>query len=74
VPAEEAVAALLEFTGPALDAAGDLERVRAAVESLHRDGTGADRQRVAVEAAGGNVAAAVDAATLPVRGMQLSEA
>jgi carboxylate-amine ligase len=64
VPAEEAVAALLEFTATALEATGDAHHVRAAIDNVRKDGTGADRQRAAVEAAGGDVAAAVDATTV----------
>jgi carboxylate-amine ligase len=64
VPAEDAVAALLEVTEKALDAAGDTDRVRDVLDALRKDGTGADRQRAAVAAAGGDVAAAVDVATL----------
>lgn len=64
VPAWDVVAALLERLDPALAAAGDAGRVEAALARLREHGTGADRQRVAVAEAGGDVGAAVDATTL----------
>ena len=64
VPADDAVAALVDHVGDALAAAGDLDRVREFVAAVGTHGTGADRQRAAVAAAGGDVAAAVAAATL----------
>ena len=64
VPARGAIDALVGFTTEALDATGDLERVREFVASVGEHGTGADRQRAAVTAAGGDVTAAVAAATL----------
>jgi len=65
VPAWAAADALVDSTAAALEAAGDLDRVEQALAELRRRGTGAERQRAAVAAAGGDVAAAVDAATLP---------
>jgi len=64
VPAAEAVAALVDVTAGALKAAGDLEQVREFVAAVGARGTGADRQRAAVDAAGGDVAAAIAATTL----------
>jgi len=64
VPAADAVAALVDVTAGALEAAGDLSRVREFVAAVAEDGTGADRQRAAVTAAGGDVAAALNAVTL----------
>lgn len=64
LPAWDAAEALVGFTTPALEAAGDLVRVKEALTALRRDGTGADRQRAAAAGAGGKVSAAVDAATL----------
>lgn len=55
---------LIAYTGDALAAAGDLERVGDFLTALAEHGTGADRQRAAVAAADGDLAAAVDAATL----------
>lgn len=45
-PAAEVVSELLQHVGPALEHAGDLERVRAGVADLLARGTGADRQRL----------------------------
>lgn len=45
VPAPEAVRALLGWTRPALEAAGDAEEIRALVAWVLAQGTGADRQR-----------------------------
>jgi glutamate---cysteine ligase / carboxylate-amine ligase len=64
VPAWEHVDALLDRLAPALDTAGDTARVEAALARIRQHGTGAERQRVAVAEAGGDVAAAIDATTL----------
>jgi len=64
LPAEKAVEEFLDFTGAALDDAGDLPRVREFVAATRERGTGAESQRAAVSAADGDVAAAVAAATL----------
>lgn len=45
VPAADAVARLLDLVRPALDEAGDTERVDACIEELLRTGTSAQRQR-----------------------------
>jgi carboxylate-amine ligase len=65
VPAADAIGALIAFTEDALRAAGDLERVHDFVAAVAERGTGAERQRGAVAAAGGDLAAAVDATALP---------
>ena len=64
VPAWRAADALVEFVTPALERAGDLERVQDALRELRRSGTGADRQRAAVRRADGDLGAALDAATV----------
>jgi carboxylate-amine ligase len=51
-PAREVVEAALVHLRPALEAAGDLERVRDSVERLLARGTGATRQRSVLEATG----------------------
>jgi carboxylate-amine ligase len=48
-PADEVVEALLKQIGPALDAAGDQDRVTTGIDRLRRSGTGADLQRAAYE-------------------------
>lgn len=57
VPASEVVAALLEFTAPALDSAGDLPTVTAMLHDVMTLGTGAEQQRRSY-AAGGRVSLA----------------
>lgn len=52
VPARQAVDALVDHAAEALDADGDLQRVRDWVEQLFTEGTGADRQRAAYDAGG----------------------
>jgi carboxylate-amine ligase len=56
-PAEDVVWALFEQVGPALEAAGDTERVRGGLERILSEGTGADLQRAVVDDAGGDVGA-----------------
>ncbi|WP_326598026.1 carboxylate-amine ligase [Streptomyces sp. NBC_01803] len=51
-PVAEVVGTLLAYVGPALAAAGDLERVTGSVRRLLREGTGAGRQRRALAAGG----------------------
>jgi carboxylate-amine ligase len=51
-PAREVVEAALVHLRPALEAAGDLERVQDSVERLLARGTGATRQRSVLEATG----------------------
>ena len=51
-PADEVVAALLEYVGEALDAAGDMDDVRRLVGELRARGTGSARQRAAFHASG----------------------
>jgi carboxylate-amine ligase len=63
VPAAKVIDDLLAFVQPALDDAGDTDTVRGELDRLRTEGTGAQRQR-AVVAATGDVAAAVDAATV----------
>ncbi|MGY1733635.1 glutamate--cysteine ligase [Geodermatophilus sp. SYSU D01045] len=60
-PAAEVVAALLEHVGPALEAAGDHERVAGGVAAVLERGTGADLQR-RVHADTGDLTAVVRAA------------
>lgn len=48
VPATDAVRALVEYVGPALDAHGDTEEVRTLLADLLSRGTSADRQREAL--------------------------
>lgn len=55
VPAWDRVEALLEFIGPALEAEGDTEWVRAGLRQLRAQGTGSERQRRAM-ADGGTAA------------------
>ncbi len=59
VPASAALSALLRHTAPALEDAGDLGFVTAALQRLAEVGTGADRQRAAF-AQHGDVAALVE--------------
>jgi glutamate---cysteine ligase / carboxylate-amine ligase len=49
VPANDALHALVEYVGPALDEAGDTERVRAGLARLSATGNGARRQHAARE-------------------------
>jgi carboxylate-amine ligase len=56
-PAEDVAWALFEQVGPALEAAGDTERVRGGLERILSEGTGADLQRAVVDDAGGDVGA-----------------
>lgn len=51
-PAWEVVDSLLDWVGPALDAAGDLDRVRRALEVIREEGTGAALQRVTLDRTG----------------------
>lgn len=51
-PARDVVEALLGYVGSALDAAGDTDRVTAALQRVLDDGTGAARQRRAVREGG----------------------
>lgn len=51
-PAWEVVDALLDWVGPALEAAGDLERVQGSLQVIRQEGTGADLQRVTLERTG----------------------
>lgn len=51
-PAWEVVDALLDWVRPALESAGDLERVRDALHVVRREGTGAELQRVTLERTG----------------------
>ena len=60
VPAAAAVRRLLDHVGPALDAAGDGTEVADLVERTLAAGNGAMRQRAALAAAGGDLAAVVD--------------
>jgi carboxylate-amine ligase len=62
-PAWDLAQALLDVLTPALDTAGDTERVTRVLDRLRAEGTGAERQRAAVADAG-DLGAAVDAATL----------
>jgi glutamate---cysteine ligase / carboxylate-amine ligase len=62
VPAGDVVDALLAHIGPALDAAGDGDRVRAGLDRIRERGTGAEVQRRA--ARDGGPAAAVDAVAI----------
>lgn len=48
VPASDAVRALVEYVGPALDANGDADEVRVLLADLLARGTSADRQREAL--------------------------
>jgi carboxylate-amine ligase len=64
VPAWKLVEGLVDRVSPALDEAGDASRVREMVDRIRAEGTGADRQRAAVDRANGDVAGAVDVATL----------
>ncbi len=52
MPAETVVRALLEHTGEALAATGDLDRVREGVDGLLRHGNGAQVQRALLERTG----------------------
>lgn len=52
VPAREQMNRLLEYTGAALDAAGDTNWVQAGLRTVWERGTGAARQRDAMERAG----------------------
>lgn len=52
VPARERIRALLDFAGPALDAEQDTDWVQAGLTNLWERGTGAERQRRAMEADG----------------------
>jgi carboxylate-amine ligase len=63
VPAWDLVEGLLEYIGPELDAAGDLDRVREGIASLRRRGVGAARQRSAAQH--GGLAAVIGAMSLP---------
>jgi carboxylate-amine ligase len=63
LPAGNLIKALLEHVGPALDAAGDLDRVSAGLAEIEARGTGSARQRRAYD--GGGVPAALDAVTVP---------
>lgn len=47
-PARHVIGRLLDAVGPALDAAGDRERVEALIERLRTEGNGAARQRAAL--------------------------
>ncbi|MDJ1134307.1 carboxylate-amine ligase [Streptomyces iconiensis] len=57
-PGAEVVGALMELVAPALEDTGDLDRVAGSVARLLRDGTGAARQRAALEGDGGPAALA----------------
>ena len=61
-PAADVVWALFEQVGPALERAGDTDVVREGLARILAEGTGADRQRAAAVAAGGDLAAVVGAA------------
>ncbi len=49
-PARAVIDALLDHAGPVLEAAGDLDRVRAGLDRVLAEGTGADLQRAALAA------------------------
>jgi carboxylate-amine ligase len=59
VPAAEALRALVEHVAPALDAAGDTDRVESSLARLAATGNGARRQRAAFERTG-DLAGVVD--------------
>lgn len=59
VPAADLVDRLVAHVEPALEASGDLETIRSGVRRLLDGGTGADHQRVAFEASGGDLVAVV---------------
>jgi len=63
VPAWDLAHALADHTAAALEAAGDTDRVRSALDRIRQRGTGAERQRAAASEAG--LAGAVDTSTLP---------
>ena len=63
VPAEEAVASLVDHLAPALEASGDLIRVEAGIKRLQSVGTGACRQLRAFR--GGGIEAVLDLITVP---------
>ena len=66
--ARAAAQALLAHVGPALDAAGDRERVEMGVEQILRSGTGADRQRRVLGVTGRLRDVVLDAAEVTNRG------
>jgi carboxylate-amine ligase len=61
MPAAEVLRALTEHVGPALERAGDLERVSAGLAALLDGGTGAERQRAALRRGGSLDAVVADA-------------
>jgi glutamate---cysteine ligase / carboxylate-amine ligase len=63
LPASNLIKGLLEHVGPALEAAGDLDRVIAGLAEIEARGTGSARQRRAYDS--GGVPAALDAVTVP---------
>lgn len=59
-PAADVLATLADYVGDALDDAGDTQLVRSGLDRILVTGSGADRQRAALEAGGGLVAVVAD--------------
>ena len=68
IPAREVVDLLLAHVEGALNAVGDLDRVSSALDDVFRAGTGADRQRLALQRTESAAAVVADAAERTNRG------